>query len=137
MTLHADIHLSFTREPAGIDDGVADSFKARARRNSGLDVPASWAMTPLAVDSFGNRISKGFLILGGQALSPQRWIGVVAEHALEDDGTAEVLLAGTVITWTHSPIPAQFSVPTHREFNELPSPVRWRYVRAWSPEPTT
>src|SRR5258708_2850981 len=79
-----------------------------------------WTMAPLAVDSLGDRISERFLVPAGQSLSVERRVGVMAEHALQRDGTAEILLVGAVIPWTHSPGPAQLAVPTHREFNQLP-----------------
>jgi len=68
MTLHADVHLSVTREPAGIYDGIADGFKARARRSRSFDVRTSGTMAPLAVDAFGNRVSEGLLVPVGQNL---------------------------------------------------------------------
>jgi hypothetical protein len=76
-------------------------------------------MASLAIDSFGNLFIKDIFVRAGDGGLPQRGIGVMAGHALEDDRTAEVLLSWVVVAWAHLPISTHFAVPAHGEFNQF------------------
>src|SRR5262245_30979868 len=54
MALHADFDLSLRAESRRIDDRFSNVFCVSPRLCRRLDVFASWTVTPLAIDAFGN-----------------------------------------------------------------------------------
>ena len=90
MAGHANLHLALCAQPGRIHYGAADVLPLGACGRGQLHVPAPRTMTPLAIDAFRQRT----LIDGlrERLLMPRgnRWIRVVAEHAIVCDGAAEL-----------------------------------------------
>ena len=113
VTLHAHVELPLTRQARRVHDCAPNCFH-RGLAARGFHVRLARSVTALAIDAFGyHRRESAFL--GRRRVG----VGIVAEHAIERDRTAEILLVRPVVAGAHRPVPAVFAVPADGHFDEM------------------
>src|SRR5205085_6411291 len=111
VTLHAEIHAQFRREPGGIDDAGANLFAGRARGLRGVNVTGAGAMTALAVDPFRKVSAKDGLASRRVVPGWSARISIVAKDALIRDQPPGGGMA-RIETRAHGPVATFVRVPT-------------------------